>query len=175
MVDKLAIGFIKIGLKKGDRLGIWSPNRLEWVLTQFATARIGVILVNINPAYRLSELEYSLKKVGCKALILAKKFKSSEYLKMILSLAPELETSKKGKLQAKNLPYLNHVILMDKWMNYSGIWMFEDIFNLGGDKEKQKLIEIDKKLSLMMQSIFNLLRNNWTTKRSYFISLQHCE
>ena len=75
MVDKLAIGFIKIGLKKGDRLGIWSPNRLEWVLTQFATARIGVILVNINPAYRLSELEYSLNKVGCKALILAKNFK----------------------------------------------------------------------------------------------------
>ena len=95
MVDKLAIGFIKIGLKKGDRLGIWSPNRLEWVLAQFATARIGVILVNINPAYRLSELEYSLNKVGCKALILAKYFKSSDYLNMILSLAPELRKSKK--------------------------------------------------------------------------------
>ena len=140
MVDKLAIGFIKIGLKKGDRLGIWSPNRLEWVLTQFATARVGIILVNINPAYRLSELEYSLNKVGCKALILAKKFKSSEYLKMILSLVPELKISKKEKLQTKNLSKLNFVVLLDEVDDsYSGVWMFDEILNLGGDKERQKL------------------------------------
>lgn len=90
-VDELALGFLAIGLDKGDRLGIWSPNRLEWVLTQFATARIGVVLVNINPAYQLLELEYSLNQVGCKALVLAKSFKSSEYLQMIRKLAPELE------------------------------------------------------------------------------------
>ena len=77
-------------LEKGDRVGIWSPNRWEWLVTQFATARIGLILVNINPAYRLTELEYALNKVGCKALVTAAKFKTSDYLGMIETLAPEI-------------------------------------------------------------------------------------
>ncbi len=89
-VDTLAAGFLALGLEKGDRVGIWSPNRWEWLVTQFATARIGLILVNINPAYRLTELEYALNKVGCKALVTAANFKTSDYLGMIETLAPEL-------------------------------------------------------------------------------------
>ena len=81
-VDALAAGFLALGLEKGDRVGIWSPNRWEWLVTQFATARIGLILVNINPAYRLTELEYALNKVGCRALISAVRFKTSDYLGM---------------------------------------------------------------------------------------------
>ena len=146
-VDALAIGFLALGLNKGDRLGIWSPNRLEWVLTQFATARIGVVLVNINPAYRLSELEYSLNKVGCKALVLAKSFKSSEYLQMIRTLAPEIDTCCRGELQATKLPNLRHVIVMDDVEGFSGLWSFEDITALGGSAEKLQLIEIDKNLT----------------------------
>ena len=88
-VDTLAAGFLALGLEKGDRVGIWSPNRWEWLVTQFATARIGLILVNINPAYRLTELEYALNKVGCKALVTAASFKTSDYLGMIETLAPE--------------------------------------------------------------------------------------
>ena len=146
-VDALAIGFLAIGLEKGDRLGIWSPNRLEWVLTQFATARIGVILVNINPAYQLSELEYSLNKVGCKALVLAKNFKSSEYVKMIHTLAPEIDKCLPGELKSSRLPNLKHVVVMDAVENLNGLWSFENITNLGGDAEKLKLIEIDKNLT----------------------------
>ena len=146
-VDALAIGFLAIGLEKGDRLGIWSPNRLEWVLTQFATARIGVILVNINPAYQLSELEYSLNKVGCKALVLAKNFKSSEYVKMIHTLAPEIDKCLPGELKSSRLPNLKHVVVMDAVENLNGLWSFENITNLGGDTEKLKLIEIDKNLT----------------------------
>ena len=82
-IDALATGLLALGLDKGDRVGIWSPNRYEWILTQFATARIGLILVNINPAYRLSELEYALNKVQCKALVLAESFKNSHYLEML--------------------------------------------------------------------------------------------
>ena len=89
-VDRLAAGLLSLGIAKGDRVGIWSPNRLEWVLTQFATARIGAILVNINPAYRLAELDYALKKVGCRALIAASRFKSSDYAGMLRELMPEL-------------------------------------------------------------------------------------
>lgn len=86
-VDRLAAGLLALGLEKGDRVGIWSPNRLEWVLVQFASARIGAILVNINPAYRLSELDYALNKVGCRALVAASRFKSSDYAAMLRAAA----------------------------------------------------------------------------------------
>src|SRR5579875_3683998 len=89
-VDALATALLQLGLKAGDRVGIWSPNRVEWLLTQFATARIGAVLVNINPAYRLAELEYALQKVGCTAIIAAEQFKTSKYLEMLQALAPEL-------------------------------------------------------------------------------------
>ncbi len=97
-IDVLASGLLRLGVTVGDRVGIWSPNRSEWLLTQFATARIGAILVNINPAYRLAELEYALAKVGCKALISAEVFKSSKYLDMLQQLMPELVTAEPGKL-----------------------------------------------------------------------------
>ena len=111
-IDALASGFLNLGLAMGDRLGIWSPNRYEWLLTQFATARIGVILVTINPAYRLSELEYVLNKVGCKALVTAATFKTSNYLSMLETLAPELATAKPGTLNSAKLPSLKVVIRM---------------------------------------------------------------
>lgn len=109
-VNALAAGLQALGLGKGDRLGIWSPNRPEWVVTQFATARLGVILVNINPAYRLAELEYALNAAGCRALISAERLKSSDYLGMLNTLAPELATSQPGQLKAAKLPSLQMVI-----------------------------------------------------------------
>lgn len=109
-VNALAAGLQALGLGKGDRLGIWSPNRPEWVVTQFATARLGVILVNINPAYRLAELEYALNAAGCRALISAERLKSSDYLGMLNTLAPELATSQPGQLKAARLPSLEMVI-----------------------------------------------------------------
>ena len=109
-VDTLAAGLLASGLRVGDRLGIWSPNRSEWLLTQFATARIGVILVNINPAYRLSELEYALNISGCRALVSAERLKSSNYLEMLQKLAPELASCAPGALRAARLPALQLVI-----------------------------------------------------------------
>ncbi|HEX7750796.1 MAG TPA: AMP-binding protein [Novosphingobium sp.] len=87
--DPLATGLLRLGLVKGDRLGIWSPSRWEWVVTQFATARIGVILVNINPAYRVAEVAYALNKVGCRALICASRFKTSDYIAMLREVGRE--------------------------------------------------------------------------------------
>ena len=88
-VDKLASGLLRLGIAVGDRVGIWSPNRAEWLLTQFATARIGAILVNINPAYRTHELEHALNKVQVKLLICADRFKTSNYIDMLQIIAPE--------------------------------------------------------------------------------------
>jgi len=109
-VDALACGFLRIGLVKGDRVAIWSQNNEEWTLTQFAAAKAGLILVTINPAYRLAELEYALNKVACKAIVLAPSFKSSNYLGMIADLAPEIAQSRPGELHAPRLSHLRWVI-----------------------------------------------------------------
>ena len=109
-VDRLAQNFYLKGLRPGDRVGIWSPNNFQWVLTQLATARLGLILVTINPAYRLSELDYALNKVTCKALILADSFKSSDYLGMLSILAPEIAGCAPGALESEKLPSLKLVI-----------------------------------------------------------------
>ena len=109
-VEALAAGLQGLGLVAGDRLGIWSPNRSEWVVAQFATARIGVILVNINPAYRQFELEYALKLAGCRAIISAERLKTSKYLEMLQALAPELDACAPGALRAARLPALEFVI-----------------------------------------------------------------
>ncbi|MGX9462870.1 AMP-binding protein [Shewanella sp. A14] len=111
-VDALATGLLKLGVQPGDRVGIWSPNNIEWCLTQFATAKIGAIMVCINPAYRPEELEYALSNVGCRAVICADKFKSSNYLEMLNELLPELSNSKIGELSASALPELEFVIRM---------------------------------------------------------------
>lgn len=108
-VDRLAAGLLALGLKTGDRVGVWAPNCAEWTLAQFATARVGMIQVNINPAYRLSEVEYTLNKVGVKALVCAEKFKTSDYVGMINELAPEIASSKPGDLRSKRLPDLRIV------------------------------------------------------------------
>ncbi|MGH7152844.1 MAG: AMP-binding protein [Acetobacteraceae bacterium] len=105
-VDAFAAGLLALGLRRGDRVGIWSPNNAEWVVTQFATAKAGLILVNINPSYRLSELEYALNKVGCRALITATRFKTSDYVGMVNNLAPELRDARPGQLSAARLPTL---------------------------------------------------------------------
>jgi len=109
-VDRTAAAFLALGLEPGDRVGIWSPNRYEWLLTLFATARVGMVLVNVNPAYRVYELEYALNKVGCRAIVTAASFKTSDYLKMLRDLAPELASSVPGQLRSARLPALQWVI-----------------------------------------------------------------
>jgi len=112
-VERVAAGLLALGLDPGDRIGIWAPNRAEWVVAQFAAPKAGLILVNINPAYRSHELAYSLNKVGCRALILPRAFKTSRYLDILQGLAPELPASSPGGLRAAALPDLRHVILLD--------------------------------------------------------------
>jgi len=134
----IAKGFHEIGLRKGDRIGIWSPNNVEWVTTMYAAAKAGLILVNINPAYRPSELEYALDRVGCKALVMAKEFKTSNYVEMIHSLAPEIKGCEPGKLESQTLPELKSVILLGS--DYlGGFFNYNDVF----EKGKTSPIDLD--------------------------------
>ena len=89
-VDELARALVASGYRRGDRIGIWAPNCSEWVLVQYATARIGVILVNINPAYRTHEVRYALQQSGCRGLVAATEFKSSDYVAMVDEVRPDL-------------------------------------------------------------------------------------
>jgi len=112
-VDALAAGLLALGLEPGQRIGILAPNCAEWVLTQFATAKAGLILVNINPAYRVPELEHALNTVGCSALVMTPRFKTSDYDAMLDALAPELPAAAPGALAAARLPGLRWVIRLD--------------------------------------------------------------
>src|ERR1700722_11774617 len=127
--DAFASGLLALGLEPGDRVGIWSPNCAEWTIAQFATATAGLILVNINPSYRLSELEHVLRTVGCRALITAARFKPSEYVAMIRELIPELGNAS-GELKSSRLPELRHVISIGGG-SYAGCLAFDRVVDRG--------------------------------------------
>lgn len=135
--ERFAVGLLALGLRRGDRVGIWSLNCAEWVVAQFATAKAGLILVNINPAYRPVELEYALNAVGCRALITATRFKSSDYIGMIAALIPELAQAAPGELRAARLPELRTVIQIGG--RAPGTIAFEDVAALGGAREHEEL------------------------------------
>jgi fatty-acyl-CoA synthase len=144
-VNAFAAGLIALGLEPGDRVGIWSPNNAEWVVTQFATAKAGIILVNINPAYRVAELEYALNKAGCKVLITASAFKSTNYIAMLLKLAPELESYRPGDLHAARLPALRTIIsLADTPL--PGIVRFADVAAIAEPVHWQRLADLSSML-----------------------------
>ena len=134
----LASGLMALGLQPGDRIGMLAPNRAEWVLAQFGTAYAGLILVNINPAYRPPELEYALNKVGCRALITETTLKTSDYLAILQSLAPELATAAPGKLHAERLPDLRFIIRLGTEKT-AGMFNFDDIAALADDEHDEKL------------------------------------
>jgi fatty-acyl-CoA synthase len=137
-VDAFAAGLLALGLVPGDRVGIWAQNCAEWAVVQFATAKAGLILVNINPAYRTHELEYALKKVGCRALVLTEKFKTSDYVAMLGELAPEMSDSQPGRLSAAALPALRSVIVVGE-AAHAGAFRFRDIASLGRAEHRAEL------------------------------------
>ena len=133
-VDDLAAGLMTLGLERGDRVGIWSPNTSEWTLAQFATAKAGLVLVNVNPAYRRAELEYAMNKVECKALILAPALKTSNYLEIV-----------DGLVKDAKLPLLKHIIRLGSDRT-PGMLNFDDVAQAGGNAEKARLAELAPKL-----------------------------
>ena len=144
-VDAAACSFLRLGLQRGDRIGIWSQNNMEWTITQFAAAKAGLILVTINPAYRRSELEYALNKSGCRALILAPSFKHSNYLEIIRDLAPELATCEPANFRSERLATLQMVIRLGNERT-PGMFNFIDLLLPPNQSELEQLDQLGKKL-----------------------------
>ncbi|XP_070001673.1 medium-chain acyl-CoA ligase ACSF2, mitochondrial-like isoform X2 [Penaeus vannamei] len=143
--DLVAAGFLAAGLEPGDRLGIWGPNSYEWYLTQFAAAKAGLILVNINPAYRPNELEYCLNKVGVKGIVCDEKFKTSDYYKMLCAVAPELPSSAPGDLSSSAVPYLKKVFMCSQ-EKLSGTFRFQDLYGAGESSHRKRVDELSSKI-----------------------------
>jgi fatty-acyl-CoA synthase len=156
-VNQCAKGLLHMGFQKGQRIGIWSPNRAEWCITQFATSKIGVILVNINPSYRLHELEYALKQSGCSAIVISPAFKTSNYTEMITVLAPELAQCAPGQLKAEKLPDLTTVIRMSS-EKVPGMFNWDELMEMGASisdeqlNERQRQQEFDDPINIQYTS-----------------------
>ncbi|MDM0042912.1 AMP-binding protein [Variovorax dokdonensis] len=147
--NQLASALLRSGLEPGDRVGIWSHNNVAWVLMQIATAKAGLILVNVNPAYRTAEVEYALNKVGCKALVTMRSFKTSDYLGMLRELAPELADSKPGELRAARLPHLRRIAWIDvagQGGEEPGVQRFSDLL-ASGDANDARVAQVQKTLA----------------------------
>ncbi|NXV48435.1 ACSF2 synthetase, partial [Uria aalge] len=144
-VDRAATGLLALGLKKGDRLGMWGPNKYEWVLMQFATAQAGIILVSVNPAYQTLELEFVIRKVGCKALVFPTQFKTQKYYDILKQSCPELEKSSPGGIKSKSLPDLSIVITVDSKL--PGTFHMDEMLQAGDSSHMKQLRAVQQTLS----------------------------
>jgi len=169
-VNDLAAGLLRLGLNPGDRVGIWSQNCAEWVLTQFATAKAGLIMVNINPAYRRTELEYVLDKVQCSALILAPSFKSSDYIAILQDVVPEIHHCQAGALRSGRLPHLKQVIRLGTGKT-PGMLNFDDLLASLGADDRARLASIAA--TLQFDDAVNIQFTSGTTGTPKGATLTH--
>ncbi len=169
-VERVARGMLACGLKPGERIGIWAPNCVEWILTLFGAARAGLVLVNVNPAYRSSELKFALRLVGCRALVFAPRFKSSDYAAMLNSLIPELCSAAPGRLACAAFPELRVLIQLGAG-RLAGTLSFEDLKAAGDAAGEGVPALVEEQLDA--DRIFNIQFTSGTTGAPKGAALTH--
>jgi fatty-acyl-CoA synthase len=169
-VERVARGLIACGLEVGERIGIWAPNCAEWMLTMFAAARAGLVLVNLNPAYRTTELEFALRLVGCRALVFAPRFKSSDYAGMLGALIPELGEAAPGRLLCTGFPDLRLLVQLGT-DPLPGTLSFADLGAAGHDLDETVLKSIEARAD--PDDVYNIQFTSGTTGTPKGAALTH--
>uniref|UniRef100_H3CF56 Medium-chain acyl-CoA ligase ACSF2, mitochondrial n=1 Tax=Tetraodon nigroviridis TaxID=99883 RepID=H3CF56_TETNG len=144
-VDKAAAGLLALGLRPGDRLGVWGPNMYEWILFQFATAKAGIILVSLNTAYQANELDFALKKVQCNAVVCPTSFRTQKYCEMLREICPEIGATPAGVIRSPRLPDLKMVIVTDS--RQPGMLHVDDVMQAAESRHRRELLDLQSKLS----------------------------
>jgi fatty-acyl-CoA synthase len=157
-VEGTARGLLRLGVNKGDRVGIWSTNCAEWVVVQFATAKIGAILVNVNPANRAFELEYVLRQSECQTLLLMQGFRDCDYVETVRSICPESASSQPAALQSEKLPHLKNLIFLGDQQVPVGMYHWTDLLAMGREnpaaelRRREELLEFDDPINIQYTS-----------------------
>lgn len=169
-VDTVARGLIEMGVKKGDHVSVWTTNVPEWLLIQFATGRIGAVLVTVNTNYKAFELEYLLRQSDTSTLVMTSGFKDSDYVKIINELCPELKNTLPGQLRSSKFPYLRNIIYIGN-SKHDGMFNFNDLYDMAERVESEILEEIQKGLS--PQDVVNMQYTSGTTGFPKGVMLTH--
>ncbi|WP_199711536.1 AMP-binding protein [Planomicrobium sp. Y74] len=168
--DRLAKAFIGIGIEKGEHVAIWSDNKREWLLSQFATGKMGGVLVTVNTSYQSSELEYLLKQSDSTTLILGEEFKGNNYIDIINTVCPELKNSQKGEVQSTELPKFKRVIVMSE-NQYPGIFTWSEFEAFASDVSDEQLE--DRFQSMDPDDVINIQYTSGTTGFPKGVMLTH--